>query len=81
MTKLETTKDAMTKMVNPVSEAKELKCKLHEAIWGLNSILAQPTVNGNTITKPINVHSEARKMAEFLLVKIRLQIFGFSIQK
>lgn len=72
MTKLETTKDTMTKMVNPVSEAKELKYKLHKAIWGLNSILAQPTVNGKTITKPINIHNEARKMAEFLLVKIRL---------
>lgn len=72
MTKLETTKDTMTKMVNPVSEVKELKCKLHKAIWGLNSILAQPTVNGNTITIPINIHNETRKMAEFLLVKILL---------
>lgn len=72
MTKLETTKDTMTKMVNPVSEVKELKCKLHEAIRGLNSILAQPMVNGNTITIPINIHNEARKMAEFLLVKILL---------
>lgn len=72
MTKLETTKDTMTKMVNPVSEVKELKRKLHVAIWGLNSILAQPTVNGNTTIMPINIHNEPRKMAEFLLVKILL---------
>jgi len=62
----------MTKTVNPVSEVKELKCKLHEAIWELKSILAQPKINGNKITIAINIHNEARKIAERLLVKILL---------
>ena len=71
-TKLETTNDTMTKTVNPVSEVKELKCRLHDAIWGLNSMLAQPTINGNKTTILINIHNEARKKAEFRLVKILL---------
>ena len=62
----------MTKMVNPVSEVKELKCKLQDAIWGLNSILAQPTTSGKTTTIAMNVHNEARKMTERSVVKILL---------
>jgi len=72
MTKLVTTNDTMTKTVNPNSEVKELKCKLHDAIWGLNSILAQPKINGNKITIAIKIHNKARKTAECLLVKILL---------
>lgn len=66
------TKTIITNIVKPVSLVNELKCKLQVAIDGLNSILAQPTISGKTITTPMNIQSAPRKKADRLKVKMLL---------